>query len=35
MLGESMVLAGWLGVVLLAAGITFVATDPGEKVYEH
>ena len=35
MLGETLMLRGWLGVGLLIAGIGFVATDPGEKVAGH
>lgn len=35
MLGESMMLQGWLGVLLLMSGISLVATDPGEKVAGH
>lgn len=34
-LGETMMLQGWLGVVLLMTGVGFVATDPGEKVAGH
>jgi transporter family protein len=34
-LGESLLYQGWSGVVLLIAGIGFVATDPGEKVAGH
>lgn len=35
MLGESMMLQGWLGVSILMTGISLVATDPGEKVAGH
>jgi len=35
MLGEELVLRGWGGVLLLMIGISFVATDPGEKVQGH
>ena len=35
MLGETMMLQGWGGVLLLMIGIGFVATDPGEKVAGH
>jgi transporter family protein len=35
MLGEILMLQGWMGVVLLMVGIGFVATDPGEKVAGH
>ena len=35
MLGETMMLPGWIGVALLTTGIGFVATDPGEKVAGH
>lgn len=35
MLGETLLLQGWLGVLLLMIGIVFVATDPGEKVAGH
>jgi hypothetical protein len=35
MLGETLVLQGWLGVALLMVGIGFVATDPGEKIAGH
>lgn len=35
MLGETLMLQGWGGVLLLIAGIGFVATDPGEKVAGH
>lgn len=34
-LGETMMLQGWGGVLLLMIGIGFVATDPGEKVAGH
>ena len=33
-LGETMMLHGWSGVLLLVSGIALVATDPGEKVEE-
>ena len=35
MLGETLMLQGWGGVLLLIIGIGFVATDPGEKVAGH
>jgi len=35
MLGEQLMLQGWLGVTALMIGIGFVATDPGEKVAGH
>ena len=35
MLGETLMLQGWGGVLLLIVGIGFVATDPGEKVAGH
>eukprot|EP00523_Entomoneis_sp_CCMP467_P006329 CAMPEP_0168732552 /NCGR_PEP_ID=MMETSP0724-20121128/7829_1 /TAXON_ID=265536 /ORGANISM="Amphiprora sp., Strain CCMP467" /LENGTH=434 /DNA_ID=CAMNT_0008779573 /DNA_START=50 /DNA_END=1354 /DNA_ORIENTATION=+ len=35
MLGETLLLQGWLGVILLLCGIGVVATDPGEKVAGH
>ena len=35
MLGETLMLQGWGGVILLIIGIGFVATDPGEKVAGH
>ena len=35
MLGETMLWPGWVGIVLLTAGIVFVATDPGKKVEGH
>jgi transporter family protein len=34
-LGETMMLQGWFGVLVLMTGIGFVATDPGEKVAGH
>lgn len=33
-LGETVMLHGWLGVVMLCVGIVIVATDPGEKMEE-
>jgi uncharacterized membrane protein len=35
MLGETLLLQGWLGVVVLMMGIGMVATDPGEKIQGH
>jgi transporter family protein len=35
MLGETLMLQGWSGVLLLMTGIALVATDPGEKVAGH
>ena len=35
MLGETLMLQGWIGVFSLMVGIGFVATDPGEKVAGH
>jgi len=35
MLGETLEVQGWSGVLLLMTGIAFVATDPGEKVAAH
>ena len=35
LLGETLLLQGWLGVLILMGGIAFVATDPGEKVQGH
>jgi bacterial/archaeal transporter family protein len=35
MLGETLMLQGWIGVFALMVGIGFVATDPGEKVAGH
>ncbi|KAL3906713.1 MAG: hypothetical protein SGARI_003875 [Bacillariaceae sp.] len=35
MLGETLELQGWAGVILLMSGIAFVATDPGEKMSAH
>ena len=35
MLGETLMLQGWSGVVILMTGIAMVATDPGEKVQVH
>lgn len=35
MLGETLMLNGWSGIVLLTIGITIVATDPGETVSGH
>jgi transporter family protein len=35
MLGETLMLQGWSGVLLLMIGIAFVATDPGEKMAGH
>mmetsp|Transcript_11779 Transcript_11779/g.25518 ORF Transcript_11779/g.25518 Transcript_11779/m.25518 type:complete len:428 (+) Transcript_11779:166-1449(+) len=35
MLGETMMVPGWIGVALLTTGIGMVATDPGEKVAGH
>jgi transporter family protein len=35
MLGETLLLQGWSGVLLLMIGIALVATDPGEKVAGH
>jgi bacterial/archaeal transporter family protein len=35
MLGETLELQGWIGVVLLMSGIGMVATDPGEKMPGH
>ncbi len=34
-LGETLMLQGWSGVLLLMIGIAFVATDPGEKMAGH
>lgn len=34
LLGETVMLHGWSGVILLIGGIALVATDPGEKVVE-
>jgi transporter family protein len=35
MLGETLLLQGWVGVAVLMSGIALVATDPGEKVQGH
>ena len=35
MLGETLTLNGWSGILLLTIGITTVATDPGETVSAH
>ncbi|KAG7346722.1 EamA-like transporter family protein [Nitzschia inconspicua] len=35
MLGETLELQGWIGVLLLMSGIGMVATDPGEKMPGH
>lgn len=35
MLGETLELRGWIGVMLLMSGIGTVATDPGEKMPGH
>ena len=35
MLGETLELQGWAGVILLMSGIAMVATDPGEKISAH
>jgi transporter family protein len=35
MLGETLEVQGWLGVLLLMSGIAFVASDPGEKLAGH
>lgn len=35
MLGETLELQGWMGVLLLMSGIGMVATDPGEKMSGH
>jgi uncharacterized membrane protein len=35
MLGETLELQGWAGVILLMSGIAMVATDPGEKMPGH
>jgi bacterial/archaeal transporter family protein len=35
MLGETLMVQGWLGIALLMTGIGIVATDPGEKVAGH
>lgn len=35
LLGETMMVPGWLGIALLTTGIGIVATDPGEKVAGH
>jgi len=35
MLGETLEVQGWIGVVLLMSGIGLVATDPGEKMPGH
>jgi drug/metabolite transporter (DMT)-like permease len=34
LLGETVMLHGWSGVILLIGGIALVATDPGTKVEE-
>jgi len=35
MLGETLMLQGWSGVLLLMVGIGIVATDPGAKAAGH
>jgi transporter family protein len=35
MLGESLMLQGWGGVIILMSGVGFVATDLGEKIQGH
>lgn len=35
MLGETLMVQGWSGILLLMVGIGFVATDPGEKAAGH
>ena len=35
LLGETMMVPGWMGIALLTTGIGIVATDPGEKVAGH
>lgn len=34
LLGEQLMVYGWMGINLLCVGIALVATDPGEKVNE-